>query len=244
MLRLFCFPYGGGGVNVFRHWAEALPRFVEVCSVELPGHDSLIGQPPLLEFPRLICALESAIKQHLDLPFVFFGHSLGALVGFELARQLRRQECPRPSVLVVSGHPAPHVPSNRPTLHNLPREAFIEAVRQLQGTPIEVLQHVELMNLVIPPLRADFQLHEAYEYVDEDPLDMPVVAFAGKDDPEAKPLKVASWRRHTTSHFAMHLFSGGHFFLKTGELDVLRKLGEILALLLTATETNRARVRS
>lgn len=227
-VRQFCFPYGGGGVSIFRGWAEHLPSFVDLCSVELPGRDSLVGEPPLTDLSELINRLHDVVTPWLDRPFAFFGHSLGALVGFELTRFLRRLGGALPHILVVSGHAAPHVMNDRKSIHQLPQEEFVSELRRLAGTPPSVLQNSELMELLLPALRADFGLNDTYAYEPEAPLQVPIVAFGGIDDEEVNPENIAAWREHCVNDFRVYMFKGGHFFLNSARLEVLAALSDIL----------------
>lgn len=212
-LRLFCFPYAGGGISVFQSWPEALPAAVEVCSPELPGRDTLIGQPAFTRVPPLVRRLVPAVEALLDIPFVFFGHSMGALLAFELTRELRRLGAPLPELLLVSGHRAPHLPDPRARLHGLPDPEFLAELRRLEGTPAPALANGELMQLFLPLLRADFELSEKYEYTSESPLDVPIAAWAGSEDAEVSVAEVAAWREHTSGAFRFEELPGTHFFI-------------------------------
>ena len=182
-LRLFCFPYAGGKAVSFRAWSSGLPTTVEVCPVELPGRGSRLMEVPFTQFEPLISALAQALLPYLDKPFAFFGHSMGALVSFELARLLRQKYGLSPVHLFVSGRGAPQVvPVPDPPIHALPEPAFLEKLRGLNGTPEAVLENAKLMQLLLPMLRADFAVIETYVYVPEPPLNCPITAFSGWQD--------------------------------------------------------------
>lgn len=213
VIRLFCFPYAGGAANVFRAWAALAGARVDLVAIQLPGHGDRLMEPPIARLSALVPQLADEIRPHTDLPFAFFGHSLGALAAFELTRELRRTATALPVHLFVSGRRAPHlIPSKRP-LHALPEAAFRSELRQLQGTPPAVLDDEELMALVSPVLRADFGLCETYNYVDEAALDIPLTAFGGKDDAEATADELDAWSLHSTKFRGVYVFDGGHFFL-------------------------------
>ncbi len=163
-LRLFCFPYVGGGALIFRTWPNSLPATAEVCPVELPGRGTRLKETPFTRLLPLVQALAQALLPHLDKPFAFFGHSMGALISFELTRQLRRLYGLVPLHLFVSAHRAPQLPDPDPPIHTLPEAEFMEELRCLNGTPKEVLEQPELMELMLPILRADFALCETYIY--------------------------------------------------------------------------------
>ena len=118
--RLFCFPYAGGGASIFRTWPERLPPDIEVCAIQLPGREDRFGEPTFENLSSVIDVLADVLCPYTDFPFAFFGHSLGALISFELTRRLRRQKTPCPMQLFVSGHRAPQIPDPDPPIHQLP----------------------------------------------------------------------------------------------------------------------------
>jgi medium-chain acyl-[acyl-carrier-protein] hydrolase len=212
-LRMFCFPYAGAGVSIFRHWSEALPAEVEVCPIQLPGRGTRLVEPPFVQLSPLVDALAQALAPLLDKPFVFFGHSLGALIGFELARRLRGQYGVHPARLLVSALRAPQLPDRGAPVHALPEGEFIAELSWLNGTPSAVLKHKELMEIVLPVLRADFALYENYEYASEPPLNCPISAFGGTQDCRVSESDLEAWRVQTNVSFSLRMFPGDHFFL-------------------------------
>ena len=230
-LRLFCFPYAGGGAVVYRKWSQSLPATVEVCPVELPGRASRLQEPPFTKLLPLVHSLAQAIRAHLDKPFAFFGHSMGGVIGFELARHLRDEYGFGPSHLFVSGCPAPEMVNLDPPTFNLPEPEFFEELRRLNGTPKEVLEHPELMQLMLPLLRADFELTETYVYSSGRPLDCPISAFGGLRDDVVSREQLEAWLHHTSAGFSLRMFPGDHFFLQTAQTHLLRVLSDELCQL-------------
>ncbi len=230
--RLFCFPYAGGGASVFRDWGEALPGGIEVCPIQLPGRESRILERPFDEMATLVTALSAAIEPYLDKPFALWGHSMGALICFELAHYLHQENKPKPLHLFVSGRKGPQVPERISLLHQLPEEEFVEKLRQLNGTPETVLQHEELMQLMLPTLRADFSLVETYNYTVRAPLDCAITAFGGLQDETVTVEELQSWREETCRAFTLHLFSGDHFYLRSFREQLLTTLSYELRQLL------------
>jgi medium-chain acyl-[acyl-carrier-protein] hydrolase len=227
-LRLFCFPYAGGGAMAFRGWTPAMPPGVEVCPVRLPGREGRIREPALTRVNAVAEAAASALLPHLDAPFALFGHSMGAFIAFELARLLRRRNGPRPVRLFVSGCRAPHIPRKRATTYDRPEPEFLDELRRLNGTPPEVLRDPELMRVMLPLLRADFEASETYTYAADSPLDCPVTAFGGQDDPEAGRGDVRAWCEHTSAAFTLKLFPGDHFFINAAQGPLLDALSRQL----------------
>jgi medium-chain acyl-[acyl-carrier-protein] hydrolase len=227
-LRLFCFPYAGGGALIFRTWSAGLPADVEVCPIQLPGRGTRLMEPPFTQLSPLIQALAQALFPLLDKPFAFFGHSLGALVSFELARQLRRQYGVQPVRLFVSASRAPQLPHRGLPVHTLPEGDFLAELRHLNGTPREVLEHEELMQIALPVLRADFTVYETYVYSTELPLNCPISTFGGLRDRTVSQSDLEAWREQTNVSFSLQMFPGDHFFLKTTQPLLLRMLSQEL----------------
>lgn len=222
-LRLFCFPYAGGGASVYRTWFTELPSAVEVVGVQPPGRESRFREEPFRHLEPMAEAAAGALEAHLHRPFAFFGHSMGAILAFEVTRALRRRSGKLPVHLFVSGRPAPTVESDDPPIHELPRERFLEELRGYAGTPEEVLRNQELMDLLEPLLRADFSVSETYEYhPGGDLLPVAVTALGGTEDRDVPPEDLEPWRRETTGIFHAHVLEGGHFFLHEHRGEVLR----------------------
>ena len=229
LVRLFCFPYAGGSAATFRAWPDAFPSHIQVLPVQLPGRGERLAEPGFKQLPDMIQTLGPALLPHFNKPFVFFGHSMGGLISLELTRWLRRTGNPMPVQLFISGRRAPQLPSEELPSFDLPEPEFIERLRELNGTPPEVLDHPELMQLMIPLLRADFSVCETYQYHAEPPLNCPITVFGGLGDVEVPREKLDPWREHTTASFSLHMLPGNHFFLHTAQRDVIRLIMEKLA---------------
>ena len=222
-LRLFCFPYAGGGLTAFRTWLDYLPHNVEVQVLEMPGREAQLRLPSFVRVEPLIRAIADAMKDYIDRPFAFFGHSMGALVSFELSRLLRREEAILPRALFVSGRRPPQLPIEPPT-YNLPDEEFIAELREMGGTPEEVLRHPELLTLLLPTLRSDFELCQTYSYAEEPPFNFPITAFGGLNDKFVPREEMEQWREQTTGSFQLRMFPGDHFFLHSSQALLLQML--------------------
>lgn len=160
------------------------------------------------------------------MPFAFFGHSMGALLSFEVARELRRQHGIVPVHLFASGRRAPQAPDRDPPIHQLPDPAFLDELRLLDGTPEEVLEHPELMELMLPVLRADMAVSETYVYKPEDRLACSISAFGGLQDSEVDYDGLVAWREQTRRSFTLQMFPGNHFFLKSSQSLVLEAVSQ------------------
>ncbi len=234
-LRMFCFPYAGGGASIYRTWASGLPDSVAVCPVQLPGRESRLTAPAFTRLSDLLQTVGPAIRPYLDRPFVFFGHSMGALISFELTRYLRAEYGLRPVHLFISGQRAPHVKRNKAPIHELPDAEFIEELRRLKGTPEEVLQHADLMQLMLPALRADFALYETYVYTPEPPLECPISAYGGTEDDEYTEAEIRAWQEVTSGDFSLKILPGDHFFVHSARPQLLQALSEELRKILNPT---------
>jgi medium-chain acyl-[acyl-carrier-protein] hydrolase len=239
LLRLFCFPYAGGSALIYRSWPQHLPPGVEVCAVQLSGRGQRINEPPFRSLDALIPALAAALRPHLDRPFAFFGHSMGALVSFELARYLRGHGGAAPEHLFVSGHAAPRPGRRREKIFDLPEPEFKEQLRRLNGTPHEVLEHPELMELLLPLLRADFSVCDTYVYAERQPLDCPITAFGGLGDASVSREDVEAWAAQTAGDFSVRMLPGDHFFLHESEALLLNLLGRELTHIVTRLTPTR-----
>lgn len=227
-LRLFCFPYAGGGALIYRPWVTEVAPEIEVCPVQLPGRERRMREAAHTRMESLIDALVPALGPYLDKPFVFFGHSMGASIAFELAQRLRREGLPTPTHLVASARRAPQVIADDIKYYLLPDAEFRQRLREIEGTPEEVLDSDELMELVLPLLRADFELVDTYPPSDLPPLDCPVTVFGGLADPEVRRDELEAWCEVTTNQCRLRMFPGGHFFLHDQRNALLRAIEQHL----------------
>jgi len=228
-LRLYCFSYAGGSASMFHNWGAALNPEVEVCAVQLPGRGARLAEAPIATMQTLLQALVPVIARRNDRPFVFFGHSVGALVAFELTRYLRLHGMSLPIHLIVSGCQAPQFRSPPKGYHQLKDDAFISVLREYNGTPEQVLENRELMDLLLPAIRADFSLAENYRYRGGPVLNLPITLFAGEHDDIRAEGQVNGWSLETSQPLHTFWFDGGHFFVDTHRRQVLEQLDMALS---------------
>lgn len=227
-LRLFCFPYAGGAATIYRLWQDKLPLSVEVSPVQLPGRGKRLSETPFTDVQAMVRAAAEALRPYMDMPFAFFGHSMGAMISFELARELRREHRVMPRQLFLSARRAPQVKNREKITYNLPDAEFIDDLRTLEGTPKEVLEQPELMQLMMPLLRADFAVCDTYEYVEEPPLDCPISVFGGLQDSGVTREHLQAWREQTTGAFSLRMVPGDHFFLNAAPAVLFQGLSQDL----------------
>lgn len=228
---MFCFPHAAGSAATFSQWPSKLPPEVEVYGIHLPGRGNRLLDPLIDRLPPLIDALGEAIIPFLEKPFVFYGHSMGTLVSFELARWLRRHNYPQPAHLFVSSRAAPHLASRRNPIHELPDAELLEQLGQFNGTPKEILENPELMQLLLPAIRADFAILETYVYTPDAPFSFPITAFGSFEDPDITTDDLRSWSEQTESSCVVRMLPGDHFFIQTAEATLLRMIRQELGRL-------------
>jgi medium-chain acyl-[acyl-carrier-protein] hydrolase len=215
-LRLFCLPHAGAGSVIYREWHTDFPESVDVCAIEPPGRLARRKDPSIVDATEFAEALATALEPYLDLPFAFFGYSLGALMAFECARVLRRRRKLEPSTLMFAAHKAPHMPYRQPSIRREPKVPFVRELERRYG-PLEpvIKADPEMLDMIIDIMRGDLGMIEAYSYRDEQPFACPILALGGKQDVSMIPEELDGWRAQTTSAFRAEWLPGGHFFLRS-----------------------------
>lgn len=227
-LRLLCLPYAGGRAATFRAWPAGLKKDVEVRALALPGRAERIAEPPIDDVTRAVVAIADAAEPLLDRSWAAFGHSMGAVLAFELVRELRRRGHPPPVLLAVAGQDAPPRVMSGGTIHRLSDHELAKELRRLSGTPTEVLEDADVMAVLLPALRADFRICETYACADERPLDSRLLVLDAVGDPETTAEGIAAWGRTTTAETKTVMLPGRHFFLHSAERPVLQAIGRAL----------------
>jgi medium-chain acyl-[acyl-carrier-protein] hydrolase len=213
--RLFCLPYAGGTPAVYRAWSKLLPADVDVAAVALPGRTPGSAEPLLCSIDEIVAVLLPEVQAAAtDLPYALFGHSMGALVAFELAVALEATAGPGPDCLFVSGRRAPDEPHRSSFIHDLPDDAFLDALdRSYGGVPDAVRLEPELLALLLPALRADVRTFETYAPLSDARVRCPVHVCGGADDTRPRPDQLRGWQRVADQEISVDLFPGGHFYL-------------------------------
>jgi len=231
--RLFCFPYAGVGASAYRLWATGLPPALEVCAVQLPGREGRFREPPLDRIDAAVAALLPVLRENLDLPFAFFGHSMGAVVATELTLALAAAGAPLPQHLFVSARRAPHLPDPDTPLGGLSDAEFVEEIdRRYGGIPAAVRQDSEMMALLLPSLRADIAALENHVPRRPTLITVPLSVFGGSHDPRVPREHLEAWRRAAAGEFRMRVFDGDHFYLTPRRAEVLAEVATTLAPML------------
>jgi surfactin synthase thioesterase subunit len=220
-LPLFCFPFAGGGASVFHKWSGELPRTIRALPVQLPGREGRWAEKAFSSVPVLVPVLADALSSVLKPPFALFGHSMGAFIAFDLARELQRRGLASPARLFVSACRAPQIPDPDPPLYTMTEDEFALELKRLNGIPPEVFENREYMELILPMLKADFELCDTYVYRNGAPLECGISAFRGKDDWKVGSEHVTPWGAQTKAGYIERICPGDHFFLNSSQADLL-----------------------
>jgi medium-chain acyl-[acyl-carrier-protein] hydrolase len=210
---------------MYYRWSNEVSPTIRLLPVQLPGREQRFRERPFTEMTPLIEALSEALLPHFDRPFVLVGQSMGALVSFELVRWLRRHGDKRPLGMVVAASKAPQAASSGDPIHSLPRAEFLANLQERYGAlPAALAKYEELLDLLLPTLRADVRLVETYSYRPEPPLDCPILAIGGTDDRAVSPTAMAAWKDQTTGDFAQEFVPGDHFVLDSSRRVVVPRI--------------------
>ncbi len=233
--RLVLIPHAGGGPSAYRSWLTDLPAGLEAGLVALPGREGRLREAPVTSMADLVANLLPRLLPYLDRPFAVYGHSMGALVAFELVRALREVGGPMPIHLFAGAAPAPDHRAAGDELHRLPDLALLAAVQRRYGSiPPEIAADAELRALLLPALRADLTILETYTFAAGAPLACPISTFGGTDDPTVLPAELEAWRSHSTGRFVCRMVPGDHLFVRSARPFLISSIARDLAPWLTA----------
>ena len=238
-VKLFCWPPAGLGAAVYRLWPKDLSPEVEVCAIELPGRGARLREKPISSVSAILSELLPVLRAELDRPFVFFGHSMGAVLAAETARALAASGEWRLSHLIVSAHRPPGMPDGEPVLHTLDDREFVTEInRRYAGIPQQLLEDKETLSLLLPALRADVAALEQHQPAQHAPLTTSITAFGGTSDGSTPREHLEAWRQQTTASFRARMFTGGHFYLESQRAAVLTEVSQILEAAMTRNKTS------
>jgi surfactin synthase thioesterase subunit len=225
---MLCFPYAGGSASIYYEWSKLMPNEVEVIGIELPGRGKRFTEECNSQLDLLVSELSEAIINNIEPPFLFFGHSLGAVVSYEVARKLRKLHYPLPVLLIISGRAAPHLEVEREKIDNMSDFEFKQLLKRVNGIPEQAFQNNELMKLVLPIIRADFILSSSYVHQKEAPLPCSIVMFSGENDHGISIEHIRAWEEHTSCNFSYYIFEGDHFFIRKRTSQIINVISSII----------------
>jgi surfactin synthase thioesterase subunit len=234
-LRLICFPYAGGSATIYMSWVKFLPKNVELVIVQPPGRGTRMFEQAFSTMASLTTELLKVFPNYIDKPYIFFGHSLGSRVAFELTKQLQILSLPLPQYFIASGSRGPHIASTKKSIHHLPDDEFIAELKRLNGTPQAVIENKELMELFLPLLRADFEIADNYCFTGNVSFNCPIFVLSGEEDIDITQFHLESWGDFFNSTAEVHMISGNHFFIDSHKVLVLEKVNDIITKVLDKT---------
>jgi medium-chain acyl-[acyl-carrier-protein] hydrolase len=227
-LKLFCFPPAGSGAAVYRLWPALLAPKVAVYRIQPPGRENRFREDRCTDMDQYLEQVLAAIRPLLDGPFALFGHSMGSLMAFCLARRLRRDGNRLPEHLMVSAYRSPQAPPMK-VIHELPDAEFIHELRHTyNGIPDQLLHEPEVLSIMLPIVRADLAVAASRRYAEETPLECPISAFGGLDDRYVDERQLAEWGAQTSGAFSLHMFPGDHFYISTATEALIRSVRSVL----------------
>jgi medium-chain acyl-[acyl-carrier-protein] hydrolase len=235
-IRLFCFPYAGGSAAIFKDWGKTLGPDVELLAIQLPGRGARLGEPPIRSISAIVSNLAMAMIPLLDRPYAFFGHSNGALISYELAKELRRQNETGPEHMIVSAKRAAQLPRLGPITYDMPQDQFIQVLREYEGTPREILDDKELLTFLLPTIRADFCMSDTYQFRPSAALDCDLTLFGSLNDRYVPFNDLLAWTNNVSGTVTHKIFGGGHFFLHSHGSDVISSVEQVLMQILDRVE--------
>jgi len=231
-LRIFCFPYAGGGASIYSRWELAMPLEVDLCIAQLPGRENRRHENAFRSFSLLINVLSEEITPLLNKPYVLFGHSMGALICFELARKLRETNNELPMHIFLSGLAPPKSVDKSEFSYNIMCDSdVIDLLDRINGTPKEILKDRELLEVFLPVVKADFELLNSYFFVAQNPLECPITSYHGIND-NIPISEISNWTNQTKKGFKIKIFQGDHFFINSSRDSVLTALRADLRMIL------------
>ncbi len=227
-LRIFCFPYAGGNAQIFSNWSNQLPESVDLYAIQSPGRGRRFSEKPIGCLKTKVQILHQEILPFTDIPYIFVGHSNGALLAYELARELQKSGNCNLQHIVLSAKRAPHLPSLKEPIHALPKKQFLAELKDYNFTPNEVLENEELMELFMPMLRADFSLSDTHQFDQGCRLDSDASLFWGNQDEDIPLGDVLAWKELINGETNEVEFNDGHFFITNSEDLFLQEINQLI----------------
>lgn len=243
-LRMFCFPYAGGGASTYAGWQRALGDRVRVLPIHLPGREGRMSEQRFTDLDELTEDLDWELDAELGEPHLFFGHSMGALIAFSLALRRFERGAPLPKALLLAAYRAPHLAPPRIGDVDAPDAELVDVLSALGGIPDAVLRHPEWLSTLLPIARDDLVLCATVPPREQQPMPVPIHVFAGREDPLVAPVEMSEWSRHTADEFEMRILPGRHFFIKERETHFLDHLAHLLDRYTSNGPANRRPARA
>lgn len=238
-VRLFCLPSAGVGASIYRSWHEAFPPEVQVAVIQLPGRENRFSEPHFERMQDVVDECLMGMRNYLDLPFAILGHSMGAVVGYELMHRLRAEGLPVPLHFFACSHDAPDLVRDTRPLSTLTDEALVNYLDTVGGIDPEFLKERSYLDLMLPLIRADLRVLDKYEWHDRGPCDVPITAIVGREDTWAAVDKIRMWGRQTSSQFKAITIDGGHFLVRDNSAEIMAWVMLDLMISMSSTKSNQ-----
>jgi medium-chain acyl-[acyl-carrier-protein] hydrolase len=239
MIKLFCLPYAGGSAMVYNRWKLSINGMIQIRPVELTGRGKRFTEPYYDNLMQAVDDIYRLVKPELNGLYAFYGHSMGSLLVYELVRKINSLPHPQPVHLFLSGGSPPHIRKSDKVYHKMPEEQFKEEIFKMGGTPREVFENKELLEIFIPLLRADYKILETYEFQPEHPVfDCGITLFNGKEDEEVTSDEIRQWQRYTKVQCPLHEYESGHFFIHDQMEDIVQIINDTLIQALLQSEVS------
>ncbi|MDQ0175270.1 thioesterase II family protein [Bacillus chungangensis] len=228
-IKLFCIPYAGGSAVVYSKWKKLINPLIELKEIELPGRGYKMKEPLLDNMPEMVENIFKEMKNEIKPPYALFGHSMGALITYELYKKLKKAGYPAPVHMFISGKKSPQVAIKDLKLYHLPEDEFIDHILKYNGTNESVFKNKELASLFIPILRADFKIVETYKFDHtDDRLDCDISVFGGTEDRTVDWDDLLQWQEVAKKKCNFYSFKGGHFFINEHTEEVVNQINRII----------------
>ncbi|EMY6536364.1 thioesterase [Salmonella enterica] len=224
IIQLFCFPYAGASASIFKSWQSFLPSHIEVVGIQYPGHGSRISEKPYSSSNDIVNEMLNNIFNFQKKPFALFGHSMGAMIAFDLAKRIVTSLKQKPIHLFISGLAPPQLRKINNFNKTRTNNELINLMEQLGGTHSEILSNKELMGLILPALRSDFQIADNWFVEDVFDLSIPLTILGGDADNEVPEESLTYWSAYTTKKTTIKIYSGDHFFINTNKYQILNDI--------------------
>jgi surfactin synthase thioesterase subunit len=237
-LNLFCLPFAGGNKYSYRGYVKHSPPNLNIIPVELPGRGARFKEPLLKDAHAMANDVLKQIEPLLGEPYAIYGHSMGTLIGYLLTKKIISKLFPKPKFLVFTGSGGPSVRQTEPVRYLLPKDKFIQKVRELGGCPEEILQDENMMIFFEPILRADFQVVETYQYTASPPFDIPINVMIGLGE-KVNYEQAMAWKNESTARVEVRQFPGKHFFIFDYEREITEIISNITFKLYNDEESTR-----
>lgn len=230
-IKLLCFPYAGGDQVIYRNWSSLFSKEIDIIPVVLAGRGKRYSELPISDWKELIDDMWILLRPYLDYPHIFFGHSFGGRIAYELAHRCQEEDIRNTNLLFISACRSPRYPQKKPYMYLMSDSNLLQAIKDMGGNQNSLLENKDIMQLMLPTLRADIKLAETWINHHDQKLDVPIVAFYGENDPIESDKSLLDWQQFTTKNFAIEKLDGGHFFLHENEKNIILLINKYISKL-------------